>query len=271
MNANVNTTADPNIHTNKMNMNGYGKSQSAPSLPNWSSYTPYPSYAAYTSAHSPPSASRNQSRESFQTNSTQEPDFRRVHSRTPSASSNDRSPPPAPHWQRVEQARKERERERMMSKLAEAREREKEAFAVAWAIYESRWRLLMFAISASSVPSYAQQAQRPKSMQSMQPMNLGSPPTSGLSLSFTDIPWPLLHPPRTCDDITTIAIRKFLASDYHGIDKSHRERIKEALLRWHPDRFGSRILDYVRPEERDKVNQGVDIVVRCLNELLSKH
>ncbi|PVG01944.1 hypothetical protein CPB86DRAFT_698467 [Serendipita vermifera] len=91
-----------------------------------------------------------------------------------------------------------------------------------------------------------------------------------LTLSFFDIPWPLLHPPRNAESITTQSIRMFLASEHQNTDKTHRERIKEALLRWHPDRFGVRILEHVRPDHRSEVEKGVAVVVRCLNELLSK-
>jgi hypothetical protein len=143
-----------------------------------------------------------------------------------------------------------------MLKLSEARALEKKMFEEAWSIYESRWMLLTFATRS-----------------------IGPPPTSGvqqtstaghLTLSFYDIPWPLLQLPRSCHDITAEAIRRFLASEHHTSEKTHRERVKEALLRWHPDRFGSRILEHVREGQRDEVRKGVDIVVRCLNELLSK-
>lgn len=212
----------------------YVKSQSTPTLPQQ-----YPYHRGRTDARS---------NESFQSASSQDQDYRRV--RTPSASSNDRSPPPAPHWQRVEQARRERERERALLKLAEARALERKAFEEAWSVYESRWMLLNFATKTSPL--------------------VGSTSPGNLTLSFRDIPWPLLHPPRTCEGITTVAIRMFLASEHQANDKSSRERIKEALLRWHPDRFQGRIMEHVRTEDRDEVKKGVDIVVRCLNELLSK-
>jgi hypothetical protein len=213
------------------------KSRSAPVLPEQSPY-----HHGRTDVRSS---------ESFQSaSSIQEHDFRRVWSRTPSVSSNDRSPPPALHWQRVEQARRERERERALLKLAEARALEKKAFEEAWSVYESRWMLLNFATRSS-------------------PIIIQSAP-GNLTLSFRDIPWPLLHPPSSCDGITTVAIRMFLASEHQSSDKSLRDRIREALLRWHPDRFEGRIMEHVRADQRGEVKKGVDIVVCCLNELLSK-
>lgn len=226
--------------------NRYGKSHSSPQVHDSGPYSRGRSTAT--------------SRESFQSGSSQEPDYRRVWSRTPSASSNDRSPPTT-HWQKIEQARRDRERERAMLKLAEARAMERKAFEEAWSIYESRWMLLSFATRS-----------HPASHSLANPMTSPSqPPMNGvLTLSFFDIPWPLLHPPRNAESITTQSIRMFLASEHQNTDKTHRERIKEALLRWHPDRFGVRILEHVRPDHRSEVEKGVAVVVRCLNELLSK-
>jgi hypothetical protein len=226
-------------HTPAGGGNLYGCSQSTPALQDFTPYSRGRSTA--------------QSQESFRSTSSHEPEFRKVWSRTPSVSSNDRSSPPGLHWQRIEQAR--RERERAMLKLSEARAMEKKMFEEAWSIYESRWMLLMFATRSIGSPNFEVQQTS----------------TAGhLTLSFHDIPWPLLHLPRACHEITAEAIRRFFASEHHTTEKTHRERIKEALLRWHPDRFGSRILDHVREGQRDEVRKGVDIVVRCLNELLSK-
>ncbi|KAG8759204.1 hypothetical protein FRC14_006451 [Serendipita sp. 396] len=241
--------------------NPYGKSQSTPALPQ-TEWTPY-------NHPNTPLRGRStaQSRESFQSASSQEQDFRRVWSRTPSMSSNDRSPPPQSthtsysppssshqHWQKLEQARREREKEKAVAKLREAREMERKAFEEAWSVYDSRWMLLNYATRAtgSSMPEETKGIR--------------------LTLSFVDIPWPLLHPPRTSRDINSVAIRRFFASEYQtASDRSPRERIKDALLRWHPDRFSNRVLDHVREGQREEVRRGVDIVVRCLNELLAKY
>lgn len=264
-NASVNNTSNMyNAPHNINHANPYGKCQSTPVLPQ-----SQPEWIPYGHYHAPRGGARStaQSRESFQSASSQDnnTDFRRV--RTPSASSNDRSPPPyhyhgahasysppnasqQQHWQKMEQARKERERERAMARLKETRELERKAFVDAWAVYESRWMLLTYATRSTTVG--------------------GAPSAKALTLSFFDIPWPLLHPPRGCEDITTAAIRRFIASEHQQEkDKTHRERIKEALLRWHPDRW-TRILDHVRTDHREEVRKGVDIVVRCLNELLHR-
>jgi len=40
--------------------------------------------------------------------------------------------------------------------------------------------------------------------------------------------------------LTTQQIAAFLLSPYHSPEKSHKERIRDALLRWHPDRFSGK-------------------------------
>lgn len=48
-----------------------------------------------------------------------------------------------------------------------------------------------------------------------------------------------------------------------------KDRVRSALRRWHPDRFG-RILAKVRDEDKARVEEGVGLVVRCLNDLLER-
>jgi len=48
-----------------------------------------------------------------------------------------------------------------------------------------------------------------------------------------------------------------------------KERIKSALRRWHPDRFG-RVLGRVDEKDKEAVERGVGIVARCLNDLLAQ-
>ena len=88
-------------------------------------------------------------------------------------------------------------------------------------------------------------------------------------LKFKSIPWPSTVQPRNVQEITPDAISKFILSPAHSEGMSRKERIKSALRRWHPDRFG-RVLG--RVDERDKVavERGVGIVARCLNELLAQ-
>lgn len=126
----------------------------------------------------------------------------------------------------------EREREKVRSDQVRA----ERAMIEAWNAYESRWA----AISASSEP-----------------------------LGFRDIPWPLLAAPARAADLTPEHISRFLLHPAHSSNHSRRERIRTALLRWHPDRF-RRILNRVVDSERGVVEEGVGVIARCLNELLAK-
>ncbi|KZT19688.1 hypothetical protein NEOLEDRAFT_1077348 [Neolentinus lepideus HHB14362 ss-1] len=88
------------------------------------------------------------------------------------------------------------------------------------------------------------------------------------TLTFCSIPWPLTYVPKSIEDIHPHAIAFFLFSPLHSQDQSKKERIRTALLRWHPDRFG-RLLDRVQADDRDAVEEGVGVVTRCLNDLLT--
>ncbi|KAI9509493.1 hypothetical protein F5148DRAFT_978197 [Russula earlei] len=88
-------------------------------------------------------------------------------------------------------------------------------------------------------------------------------------LKFKSIPWPTTGPPRNVAEITPDAIARFVLSPAHSEGMSRKERIKGALRRWHPDRFG-RVLSRVDEKDRREVERGVGIVARCLNDLLAR-
>lgn len=109
------------------------------------------------------------------------------------------------------------------------------------------------------------------------------------SLRFAEIPWPSLEPlpittnprspkgktaaalPPTALQISAVlnqrSISKFLLSPHHSEGKSSRTRLRAALLRFHPDKV-ARWVNLIQESERDAVVMGVEIVVRCLNELM---
>lgn len=89
------------------------------------------------------------------------------------------------------------------------------------------------------------------------------------NLSWNYLPWPTLKPPRTIDDLTKAAISTYVLHPNHPSKKSDKERIKEQIRRWHPDRFNTVQLGKVPEDEREKVHEGAGIVARHLNELLS--
>lgn len=148
--------------------------------------------------------------------------------------------------QRAREERIRQENERLNQQF-QAKERRNHAakghprkIAEAWEAYEENWRWL------------------------------NSQANSNFILTFAAMPWPVLNPPSEPDSITRKAISNFILSHYHSTSKTRKERLREALLKWHPDRFESRFLQKV-PEgtERDRVREGVGNVIRCLNELTS--
>ncbi|KZT08507.1 uncharacterized protein LAESUDRAFT_69293 [Laetiporus sulphureus 93-53] len=86
-------------------------------------------------------------------------------------------------------------------------------------------------------------------------------------LTFRAIPWPMFSEPQSVEEITPSAVKAFVLSPLHSEGQSRKERIKSALKRWHPDRFG-RVLVRVVECDKASVEEGVGIVVRCLNGLL---
>ena len=98
---------------------------------------------------------------------------------------------------------------------------------------------------------------------------LASNESSSEPLSFEAIPWPLLSTPKGVDDIRPARITMFVLSPQHSRGQTTKDRVRAALRRWHPDRFG-RILARVKEEDRTRVEEGVGIVARCLNDLLER-
>jgi hypothetical protein len=157
------------------------------------------------------------------------------------------------HAEQQQEQEQQRRREQRRALREERRRREERAreIASAWRTYEARWGLL---------------SQRQ--------------PELGLlsALTFERIPWPVVDVPldRTTVTATTLdgmlgpeAIREFLLSSAHSPDVSPKDRIRAALRRWHPDKF-SRVLNQVMESERGLVEEGMGIVVRCLNEMLER-
>ncbi|KAG8864002.1 hypothetical protein FRB96_006875 [Tulasnella sp. 330] len=126
--------------------------------------------------------------------------------------------------------------------------------AASWELYEARWAALV------------------------------TKPPKENSLRFIDIPWPSLVPlpppsvavalpPPTPLQISAIlnprAIAAFILSPHHSADKPTKTRLRAALLRFHPDKV-QRWMSLINNMEQASVVMGVEIVVRCLNELMRK-
>ena len=89
-------------------------------------------------------------------------------------------------------------------------------------------------------------------------------------LSMSSIPWPILRLPLDGEvdhcDLTLEDIREFLLSPYHSPSKPKEVRIREAYLRWHPDKAGKWMASVIL-SDRVRVKQAVDRVAWCLNQL----
>ncbi|KAG1861994.1 hypothetical protein C8R48DRAFT_603836 [Suillus tomentosus] len=120
----------------------------------------------------------------------------------------------------------------------------------------------------------------------------------GSSLSFGDIPWPLfvsmMHSDTahsdsssiTLEHFTTTAISAFLipvstisalAQDVgvslptHDRDKKEKkEKLRETMLRFHPDKFEGRVMRKVIETDKDRVREAVGQVARVLNTLMEE-
>ncbi|KAH9931184.1 uncharacterized protein BXZ73DRAFT_47478, partial [Epithele typhae] len=88
-------------------------------------------------------------------------------------------------------------------------------------------------------------------------------------LGFADVPWPVVGRPAAPGEIETAGIEAFVLAGGLPGDRA-RDRVKGAMMRWHPDRFG-RLWGRVREEERAEIEEGVGLVARCLSELMEKY
>lgn len=103
-------------------------------------------------------------------------------------------------------------------------------------------------------------------------------------LSFTDIPWPITLPDAdrrrsrgvSLEDLTVDTISAFLlpsegdrAGDADAA-KRRKEKLRETMLRFHPDKFEGRILRHVRESDRETVKEAVGIVARIVNGLMGE-
>lgn len=52
--------------------------------------------------------------------------------------------------------------------------------------------------------------------------------------------------------------------------KERKEKLRETMLRFHPDKFEGRLMKRVREGERDKVKEAIGQVVRALNALMGE-
>ncbi|KAF8333503.1 uncharacterized protein EI90DRAFT_2916382 [Cantharellus anzutake] len=104
----------------------------------------------------------------------------------------------------------------------------------AWRAYESRWETLL---------------------------NSQGP------ITFASVPWPTHHRPADPTAITIYNIAAFLLSPEHSNVMTARDRLRNAVRKWHTDKF-TRFANRIVPEDKAMIDEGVGIVARALTQLL---
>lgn len=138
-------------------------------------------------------------------------------------------------------------------------------FKDAWESYETRWSQL-----SKSAPHPGGD------------LTKATPPRFG----FADIPWPVLHQPTKATDVASLmteaSIASFILSPFHSTSgssassspnvdtKTRKARLREALLRWHPDKMARILIGVTAEDERENVKAGAEAVARHLNALLAR-
>ncbi|KAG8733649.1 hypothetical protein FRC11_004333 [Ceratobasidium sp. 423] len=89
-------------------------------------------------------------------------------------------------------------------------------------------------------------------------------------LTFHNIPWPVFSQPSNVSQLNSRTIGAFLLSSLHdGGGSTRRERIRNAMRTWHPDKWMGRYMTRVDPRHAPAVKEGVNAVARALTELMS--
>ncbi|KAG9050187.1 hypothetical protein FS837_007085 [Tulasnella sp. UAMH 9824] len=115
----------------------------------------------------------------------------------------------------------------------------------AWETYEDRWKA----------------------------MHEGQFPQPGHTLSLSDIPWPVVGSIRSVNELDSGRFEGFLLYDGAAAivpAKVLKQRVRDAMLRFHPDRFEGRWIHHVLESDRAAVKEGVGRVIRFLNEVSTK-
>ncbi|KAG8924603.1 hypothetical protein FRC02_010329 [Tulasnella sp. 418] len=95
--------------------------------------------------------------------------------------------------------------------------------------------------------------------------------TTDGDLDFRAIPWPVFPSPDAPSAITKSSVSEFLLSSLHSSGKSKKQRLREGLLLFHPDRFEGRFLARVKAQDQLVVKEAVGRTARALNELVEEH
>ncbi|KAI0753517.1 hypothetical protein C8Q80DRAFT_517429 [Daedaleopsis nitida] len=174
----------------------------------------------------------------------------------------------AEHKARKEREKAVREETRRLERAAEEerqrrrRAKERVRDVEARELYEARWRTLLA------------------------PPSGGGASTEEELLRFEDIPWPVMaiapsssHGERSTvllGSLTAEAISEFLLPPERGVSdadvpqKDRKEKLRETMLRFHPDKFEGRIMKRVRDADRELVKEAVGIVARTVTALMGE-
>lgn len=87
------------------------------------------------------------------------------------------------------------------------------------------------------------------------------------NLQFRDIPWPVHPQPRSSDEITIDAISTFLFSSDHSPEKSRKQRMRDAIFLYHPDRFNKWAAKISNETERHMTLEAAGRIVRHLTSI----
>ncbi|KDR66462.1 hypothetical protein GALMADRAFT_130926 [Galerina marginata CBS 339.88] len=94
-------------------------------------------------------------------------------------------------------------------------------------------------------------------------------------LQWGDFPWPVLSfsSPKRKEDLTLEAVVEYIFAPLTDTrDRAVvKDRLKDLIRRWHPDRFETKYLALIADlREREMVREGAGVVARILNDLLGK-
>ncbi|KAH9036127.1 hypothetical protein EDB85DRAFT_1941291 [Lactarius pseudohatsudake] len=91
--------------------------------------------------------------------------------------------------------------------------------------------------------------------------------SKSVDLGFGDVPWPV----RGKAQLTAEAISAFLFPSGPDVEsgRTRKEVLREAMLRFHPDKFEGRVIPRIRSEDRDPVREGANAVARAVMGLIT--
>lgn len=89
---------------------------------------------------------------------------------------------------------------------------------------------------------------------------------------FNQVPWPVLAKIRSPDEITQIAVTQFILNPRRNglAGKTPRDVIKAEMLKWHPDKFNSKVMPRILSTDVVVTQQAADKVVRILTAILQQ-